>query len=123
MLTTLPVSRVLTSGGASSAAEGVATIASLVKQARGRIAVLAGGGVTADNAAAIVAATGVRELHSSAKRRQFSAMRHRKSQLSLCARAPPSDWEWQATDGAEVARLVVLLAGLAEAAAPATCVH
>ncbi len=64
-LIALSVQRVLTSGGRESAYEGRAALRSLVLRARGRIRVMAGGGVRAHNAAAIVAASGVEELHAS----------------------------------------------------------
>ena len=57
------VVRVLTSAGAPTAAEGVDGLAALVRQAKGRIGILPGGGVGPDNAATIVRATGCRELH------------------------------------------------------------
>jgi copper homeostasis protein len=63
----LGVDRVLTSGSAETAAEGAAEIASLVKQAAGRIVIMAGGGITTDNAARIVRETGVQEIHFSVK--------------------------------------------------------
>lgn len=59
------VRRILTSGGARDAFEGRAELRALVERAAGRIAILPGGGVRAHNAAAILAATGVDELHSS----------------------------------------------------------
>jgi len=59
------VSRVLTAGGAKDAHAGRQVLRTLVEAARGRIGVLPGGGVRAHNAAEIVAATGVTELHSS----------------------------------------------------------
>lgn len=62
----LGVARVLTSGGAASALEGVATIARLVEQARGRISVMAGGKIREDNVAEIIARTGVTEVHARA---------------------------------------------------------
>lgn len=58
---------VLTSGGATRATEGVAMLRQLQTRAAGRIVVMAGGGVTADNAAALRAATGVTWLHGSAR--------------------------------------------------------
>lgn len=64
VLIRLGVSRVLTSGGAATAAEGAGRIRTLVDQAAGRIGVLAGGSVRAHNAAALVRETGVTELHS-----------------------------------------------------------
>ena len=56
--------RVLTSGGAVSAARGLTVLADLVKQARGRIRILAGSGITSDNVGSILA-TGVDEIHAS----------------------------------------------------------
>jgi copper homeostasis protein len=57
--------RILTSGRALSAMAGAETIAALVRQADGRIAILAGGGVNPANVAQLVARTGVREVHGS----------------------------------------------------------
>lgn len=48
--------------------QGAGVIAGLVKQAAGRISIMIGGGVTAANAATLLAETGAQELHSSAKR-------------------------------------------------------
>lgn len=62
----LGVARVLTSGGAASALEGVATIGQLVEQAKGRIAVMAGGKIREDNVREIVRRTGVTEVHARA---------------------------------------------------------
>lgn len=64
----LGIERVLTSGQAASAAEGAEVIARLNDQAGNRIAVMAGGGITADNVAGLRAATGVGELHFSGSR-------------------------------------------------------
>ena len=61
----LGIERVLTSGGAASALEGLDGLLALVDQARGRIVILPGGGVRAHTAAEILARTGARELHSS----------------------------------------------------------
>ena len=66
-LIALDVTRVLTSGGAATAPEGAATIARLVRLAARRIGILAGGGITGDNVAALVRTTGVREVHLSTK--------------------------------------------------------
>ena len=63
----LGVDRVLTSGGAPTAPEGAAQIVELVIQARGRIEILPGGGINADNVARLVRDTGVREVHFSVK--------------------------------------------------------
>lgn len=56
--------RILTSGGARTAAEGAARIGALVARAAGRIEIMAGAGVTAATAPVLLA-QGVRELHGS----------------------------------------------------------
>lgn len=58
------VSRVLTSGGATTALEGVDVIRALVDQAGERISVVAGGGIREHNARDVIARTGVREIHA-----------------------------------------------------------
>ena len=59
--------RLLTSGCRPNAEEGAETLRRLVQQAAGRITILAGAGITPDNAARIVAQTGVTEIHGSCK--------------------------------------------------------
>jgi copper homeostasis protein len=63
----LDFERVLTSGGAVRAADGVAVLADLVRRAAGRIAIMPGSGVSADNVAHIVRATGAAEVHASCR--------------------------------------------------------
>jgi copper homeostasis protein len=69
-LIALGVARVLTSGGAPTAHEGVPEIARLVQQAAGRIIVMAGGGVRAPNVREIVSRAGVREVHARLRSRE-----------------------------------------------------
>jgi copper homeostasis protein len=59
--------RVLTSGAQADASAGADAITACVAQARGRIAVMAGAGITAANVADIVRRTGVAEVHASAR--------------------------------------------------------
>lgn len=65
VLVELGVKRVLTAGGAVNAFEGRHELRKLVQHARGRITVVAGGGVRVSNAREIVEASGVSEIHSS----------------------------------------------------------
>jgi copper homeostasis protein len=74
--------RVLTSGGRTSAMEGAESIRELVIRAAGRLSVMPGAGVDADNLAALAAATGAREFHASARRQLPSGMRHRPAWLA-----------------------------------------
>lgn len=48
-------------------ASGTARVGQLVRQSRGRVAILAGGGITADNVGQLVRETGVREIHFSVR--------------------------------------------------------
>ena len=58
--------RILTSGQAASALKGAPLLRELRKRADGRIGILAGGGVTPENAAQIISETGCAEIHASA---------------------------------------------------------
>jgi len=57
--------RVLTSGAAPRATEGLAMVAMLVQTGRGRIGVIAGGGITPETIAHVAQTTGVTEFHAS----------------------------------------------------------
>lgn len=59
----LGVDRVLSSGGRPSALQGAAMLRSMVDRAAGRIAVMAGGRVSAENVDSLLQTTGVREIH------------------------------------------------------------
>ena len=63
-LAALGVARVLSSGGGKTASDGVDELRAMVQRAADRLVVVAGGGVRANNARAIVERTGVAELHA-----------------------------------------------------------
>ena len=103
--------RVLSSGGAGGAPAGAAAIAALVRQAHGRIALMAGAGVGPGNVQALLAATGVGQVHASAKAPQRSRMRWRNP-------APAGlDPDWIASERDQVAALRLALDAAADAAA------
>jgi copper homeostasis protein len=60
----LGIERVLAKGGGATALEGVSGLRALVEQAKGRIAVMAGGSVREQNVAEVVRRSGVREIHT-----------------------------------------------------------
>jgi copper homeostasis protein len=66
LLVSLQVDHILTSGGAETAMAGAPRIRQLVERAGDRIRIIAGGSVTAENAAALVGKTGVRCVHGRA---------------------------------------------------------
>jgi copper homeostasis protein len=63
-LASLGVERVLSSGAAPTALEGATTLARMVARAGDALRIVAGGGVRAHNAAAIVGRAQVREVHA-----------------------------------------------------------
>jgi copper homeostasis protein len=66
-LIALGVDRVLTSGQAPTALEGAHVIRRLNEQSRGRIVVMAGGGIRAHNVKRVLLETGVTEVHFTAR--------------------------------------------------------
>lgn len=105
----LGIPRVLTSGGAPDVDLGRETIAALVKQAAGRIAILPGGGVKAATVGEILAATGAGEIHLSARVREDSPMLHRRPDIPMGAKSVPGEYE-RAVASLEEVRLAVAAA-------------
>jgi copper homeostasis protein len=105
-LVALGVNRVLTSGQAPTAPEGAALIADLVRRAAGRIGVLPGGGIRADNAAALVAATGVTEIHVRGAAMAESAMTARRGGIPMGRAYVPDEYRWEVTTAESIAAIV-----------------
>ena len=79
------VDRVLTSGGEQRVEDGASQVRELRNLAAGRIAIMAGGGITESNAHRVIAATGVCELHARAAIPLASPMRHHNEKISMGA--------------------------------------
>lgn len=75
--------RILTSGQRNTAPEGAPLIAQLVEKAAGRIAIMAGSGVRANNVGALVTATRAQEYHTTAKDYIESRMQFRNPNVSM----------------------------------------
>jgi copper homeostasis protein len=75
--------RLLTSGGEPDCLQGTAAIAKLVKSARGRIHIMAGGGINAGNVAHILQRSAVSEIHVGLATAMPSPMLVRNSRVSL----------------------------------------
>lgn len=110
-LQALGVHRVLTSGGAPSAADGAAMIARLVRRGGDRIVVMAGGGVRRDHVASLVQSTRVREVHLRGSRRMDGRMSYRTSRVHIARPFVPDEYAWDVTDGDEIAAVVQAVRG------------
>jgi copper homeostasis protein len=102
-LRALGVDRILTSGQRASAAEGAELLCALAAATAERgPAIVAAGGIRAPNVAALLARTGVREVHFSARRGEPSPMTFRNAHCRLGGAAVPGEYERFATDEAAI---------------------
>jgi copper homeostasis protein len=105
------VRRVLTSGGAPSALEGVEAIAALVKRAAGQIDVMAGGGVREETVQEIVHRSGVREVHVRGTRAARTPMSGGPTNIRLRKALPADESTWEETDERRIREFVRLANG------------
>lgn len=85
---------ILSSGQAADCAQGLALLRDCQRQANGRIVMLAGGGVNADNIGLLYQA-GLRQFHLSGKRHYESAMRFRREGVPMGAPGLSEYERWQ----------------------------
>ncbi len=104
------VGRVLTSGQHDTGVEGADLIAALVKQAAGRIIVMACGGLDAGNIAAVRDKTGVREMHFAALSEVPSAMLYRNPHVGMGGSDHDREYRNTLTDAAAVAATIAAAA-------------
>ncbi|XP_005407733.1 PREDICTED: copper homeostasis protein cutC homolog isoform X5 [Chinchilla lanigera] len=104
-LLTLGFERVLTSGCDSSALEGLPLIKRLIDQAKGRIVVMPGGGITDRNLQRILEGSGATEFHCSARSSRDSGMKFRNSSVAMGASLSNSEYSLKVTDVAKVRTL------------------
>jgi copper homeostasis protein len=114
-LMALGVDRVLTSGGAPTAIEGMETLAALAWRSEGRATIIAGGGITEHNVGRIVTEAGVSEVHVRPTKRRDSQMRFRRESVTLGKPYVPDEYARIVTT-ADLVKLVV--SASADAAAP-----
>ncbi|MGC2161191.1 MAG: copper homeostasis protein CutC [Silvibacterium sp.] len=75
--------RILTSGAEPTAMQGRRRIGELVRASEGRIGVMAGSGIRAENVQEIAQATGVEEFHAALRRVVPSPIRHQRRKVHL----------------------------------------
>ncbi|HYD54300.1 MAG TPA: copper homeostasis protein CutC, partial [Gemmatimonadaceae bacterium] len=102
----LGVDRVLTSGGAPTALDGLRTLRSLVAAAAGRVGILAGGRVTAEVASTLVREAGLRELHVRGAAPVESPMRFRREAIRFGKPYAPDEYRWSEVSEASIRAVV-----------------
>jgi copper homeostasis protein len=105
----LGIERVLTSGQAPTAVQGMQTLTRLVSRAEGRIIVLAGGGLSEENITTVAEQTGVREVHVRATALLESPASFRPSHLTLLKQPLPNEFDRAVTDPERIRRISGLL--------------
>jgi len=106
--------RVLTSGGAASAAGGVAAIKEAVEVLVGTdTSILPGGGINESNLLAILTETGAHEFHASARVAVDSGMRYRNDDCAMgSATAASGEYTLMVTSEDRVRRMMEICRGL-----------
>lgn len=94
--------RILTSGQAATAEEGIPLIRQLVERAAGRIIIMPGCGVNASNIGKIAAETGATEFHLSARSKVESGMQYRNPRVSMGGTVHIDEYSRLVTDPAKV---------------------
>ena len=97
MLIALGYTRVLTSGGRPNVEEGAEVIERLVKHAAGRIEILPGGGVRAENVVALVDRTGCGQIHGSFRRPAVDRSTMHRPEVRFGAPGLPEEWRIDVT--------------------------
>lgn len=105
----LGVDRVLTSGQEPTCLEGMEMLATLQRQAAGRIIVMPGGGLNPRNIRRIVETTGVREVHLGARARTESRMEFRNTRVPMGGTLRPAEFNWSTTDESQVRAVAATL--------------
>lgn len=100
--------RILTSGLAPTAPQGSDVIKSLVEQAKGRVSIMAGAGINAENVRALVEQTHVQEVHLSGKSTRRSHMSFIANQSKMGA-ADVDDFTIPVTSSQAISSLVAAL--------------
>ncbi len=101
-IATLGIKRILTSGGKPDVPAGISVVESLVRKAGERLSIMPGGGVTEKNLADIVRATGVREIHLSARSGVQSGMTFRNETCSMGAFTTGREYDWREASAGKV---------------------
>jgi copper homeostasis protein len=107
-LIALGIPRILTSGGQPTVEKGAETLIALHQQARGRLTLMAGGGLNPQLIHQLQP-HGLREFHLSARTSMDSPMRHRRPDIPMGAVSVPGEYERRQCDPSQLEALMKLL--------------
>jgi copper homeostasis protein len=96
--------RILTSGGHDKAIDGISNISQAVSLSSRRIEIMAGSGVSSDNAL-ILASTGVDALHFSAKKLIPGKMKYHNPHISMGGSSAIDEYSLRVVDEEEVSKI------------------
>ena len=96
---------ILTSGGTPSAVDSLDRMRHLVEQADGRISIMAGSGITADNARHVVRSTGVSAIHGTFARLRGSYMHHSSAAFPPSSSAQIPERDIRVTDAEAISSI------------------
>lgn len=101
----LGVTRILTSGQHTTALDGSETIKQMIQFASGRIQILPGSGINADNADKLIQITGCTQIHAGLRKISHDYSSSGNRSIHFIGREIPSEDQFSMTDGQKVARL------------------
>lgn len=103
--------RVLTSGQAATAIDGAGVIRQLIQRAAGRIEVLPGSGITAENAGALIRQTGCTQVHASLRTKQEDITASRNPEIQFNSTSVDEN-SYDQTDASKVKAMMQVLFNL-----------
>ncbi len=106
----LGIHRILTSGQQPTAEKGIPLLKELVEQADGRIIIMPGCGVNAENARKIAEETGTYELHFSGRSPIESGMIYRNAKVKMGGTVKVEEYQREQTDPEKVKAVLTVLA-------------
>lgn len=101
--------RILTSGGADKAVNGLDNLGKMVEAAKNRIIIMPGSGINPDNIELIAHKSGACEFHLSARKVHDSKMIYRNTSVSMSGASHADEYSYSLTDLDTVKKVVSLL--------------
>ncbi len=112
VLKKLGISRLLTSGQANKAEDGVDLIAELVKMAGNDIKIMVGAGVSENNIETLVRKTGASAYHASLRKAEESKMQYRKNGIFMGGLPQIPEYSYSHSNSERVKRLIQIIGNL-----------